>query len=441
VPRRYARVVLALSIGLLLSDFMSRQVLNAVFPLLKAQWPLSDARLGSLSSVVALTVGVLAFPLSLLADRWDRVKILVLAAVTWSLATVACGLAADYGQMLLARTFVGAGEAAYGSVGIAVVLSVFPVARRATLAGTFLAGGAFGTVLGVAIGGAVGQALGWRWAFGVMGAFGLVLAVIYGLVVTERRLGPGRVAAGARAATRAPLRQLFSRVSLVSAYVGSGLQFIVVGALVAWLPSFFNRYYHLTIARAGALAGLFALVIGIGMIGGGVVGDRVGPAAPARKWTVAITCSLASCALLLAAFWLPAGGAQVLLLAFGALVSAATAGPAGAMVANLAPAGLSASAFAVLALANNLLGLAPGSALTGVLADRLGLIGALRLIPLAAVGAAIAFWVGRLSVLPAPRAPRPRPLACRGTGSGPRGRRSSPARTPGRAGRSRSGCR
>src|SRR3954463_8611492 len=91
--RFYAWVVFALSFGLLLSDYMSRQVLNAVFPMLKAEWLLSDAKLGSLSGVVALMVGLLTFPLSLVADRWGRVRILVIAATMWSLATVACAVA------------------------------------------------------------------------------------------------------------------------------------------------------------------------------------------------------------------------------------------------------------------------------------------------------------------------------------------------------------
>jgi MFS family permease len=160
VSRRYAWLVFALSFGLLLSDYMSRQVLNAVFPLLKAQWVLSDAKLGTLSGVVALMVGLLTFPMSLLADRWGRVRSLVLAATIWSLATIGCALAASYGQMLLGRVFVGVGEAAYGSVGIAVVLSVFPVTLRATLSGAFIAGGAFGSVLGVALGGAIAQQAG-----------------------------------------------------------------------------------------------------------------------------------------------------------------------------------------------------------------------------------------------------------------------------------------
>ncbi|MFP4906414.1 MFS transporter, partial [Paraburkholderia sp. BR14261] len=103
--RAYAWVVFALTVGLLLSDYMSRQVLNAVFPLLKTAWSLSDTQLGSLSSVVALMVGVLTFPLSVLADRWGRVKSIVLMAALWSIATLGCALSTNYGEMLLARAF------------------------------------------------------------------------------------------------------------------------------------------------------------------------------------------------------------------------------------------------------------------------------------------------------------------------------------------------
>ena len=52
----------ALAFGLLLSDYMSRQVLSAVFPILKADWDLSDSHLASLSSVVALMVGLFDVP-------------------------------------------------------------------------------------------------------------------------------------------------------------------------------------------------------------------------------------------------------------------------------------------------------------------------------------------------------------------------------------------
>ncbi|MFG1664081.1 MFS transporter [Streptomyces sp. Y7] len=400
--RRYAWVVFALSFGLLLSDYMSRQVLNAVFPMLKADWLLSDAQLGSLSGIVALMVGLLTFPLSLLADRWGRVRFLVVAATMWSLATLGCAVAASYGQMFVGRLCVGIGEAAYGSVGIAVVLSVFPPALRATLSGAFIAGGAFGSVLGMSIGGAVAQAYGWRWAFGGMGVFGLVLAGVYAVVVTEKRLTARKAPADddrggvdGRAALRVLLPRLFSSVSVVSAYIGSGLQLFIAGALIAWLPSYFNRYYDMPTAEAGATAGLFALVIGIGMILGGIASDRISRRAPIHKWTVAIGCSVGSLVLLMTAFRLPAGQTQLLVLAFGALLCAGTAGPGAAMVANLTPAAIAATAFATLTLAQSLLGLAPGPAVTGALADRLGLLGALQLVPLVAIAATGCLLIGR----------------------------------------------
>jgi MFS family permease len=401
VSRRYAWLVFTLSFGLLMSDYMSRQVLNAVFPLLKAEWLLSDAQLGSLSGIVALMVGVLTFPLSLLADRWGRVRSLVIAAIVWSLATLGCAVSASYGQMFLGRFMVGVGEAAYGSVGIAVVLSVFPISLRATLSGAFIGGGAFGSVLGVSIGGVVAQQLGWRWAFGSMGIFGLALAAIYGIVVTEKRLGSatgGRTnTSGERAAVRTLLPRLFSSVSVVCAYIGSGLQMFIAMALLAWMPSFLNRYYSMAPAKAGVAAGMFALITGIGMIGGGIVADRLSHRAAARKWTVAIACSLGSLALLMTGFQLPIGPLQLVLIGAGTLLSNATAGPAAAMVANLTPAAIAATAMATLTLANSLLGIAPGPAVTGMLADRMGLLGALRVVPLIAVAAGAAFAIGKLS--------------------------------------------
>ena len=195
--RLFPWLVLALSFALLLSDFMCRQVLAAVFPFLKAEWALSDTELGALSSVVALTVGVLTLPLSILADRFGRRRAILGMAVVWSLATLASALAANYGQLLTARVFIGAGEAAYGSVGLAVVLSVFPAHRRASLSGAFTAGGTFGSALGIALGGALAVRYGWRWSVAAMAVIGLVLAVLYRQLITDAKL-----AAHARPETR-----------------------------------------------------------------------------------------------------------------------------------------------------------------------------------------------------------------------------------------------
>ncbi|HXZ51024.1 MAG TPA: MFS transporter, partial [Burkholderiales bacterium] len=398
-----AWVVFALTFGLLLSDYMSRQVLNAVFPLLKAQWSLSDAQLGSLSGVVALMVGLLTFPLSLLADRWGRVRSLVLMAALWSLATLGCAISASYGQMFAARFCMGVGEAAYGSVGVAVILSVFPAHMRATLTGAFTSGGAFGSVLGIALGGVVAVHFGWRWSFGAMAAFGLMLVLVYPLVVTERRLmlgSPSATQDHLRRLSPAPqfktlLPGLFSVPSVVCAYIGSGLQLFIIGSLLAWMPSFLNRYYHMAPDKAGPAAAVFVLITGIGMIACGALTDKLSRNFAVRKWLMAILYCLGSFVLLMTAFQLQPGTLQLVLLGLGMFAVVGTIGPAGAMVANLTHPRIHATAFATLTLVNNLLGLAPGPFVTGMIADRLGLLGALQIVPTVSLLAVAAFIVGR----------------------------------------------
>ncbi|SDB93272.1 MFS transporter [Paraburkholderia lycopersici] len=401
--RIYAWIVFALTVGLLLSDYMSRQVLNAVFPLLKTTWRLSDTRLGSLSSVVALMVGVLTFPLSVLADRWGRVKSIVLMAALWSLATLGCALSTNFGEMLLARAFVGIGEAAYGSVGIAVVLSIFPPQLRSTITGAFMAGGAFGSVLGMALGGAVAGHLGWRAAFGAMAAMGIVLVVIYRVVVTEKRLAPLQSATASREATglgmrmslRTLIKGLFSTRSVVCAYVGSGVHLLVPAAVWSWLPSFLNRYYGMATGKAAATAAVFVLVTGVGMVVCGGLADRFSKAGGGKKWSIAIAYCMLCFVFLTIGLRMPAGMAQLVFIGAGMFFCAGAAGPSGAMVANLTLPAIHASAFATLTLSNNLLGLAPAAVLTGVVADRIGLLGALQLVPFAPLAAAAIFVIGK----------------------------------------------
>ena len=395
----YGWIVFALSFGLLISDYMARQVLNAVFPLLKAEWALSDAELGLLSGVVALMVGCLTFPLSLAADRWGRVRSLALMAALWSFATLFCAIAASYSQMLIGRVMVGVGEAAYGSVGIAVVISVFPPRLRATLSAAFMAGGLFGQVLGVAIGGEIAASFGWRTAFAAIGLGGLALALAYPLVVREKRIAEIAGPTAAPARSRAPLRALFANRSVRLAYCASGIQLFAAGALPAWLPSYFNRYYAMPVDVAGRMAAVFLLICGCGMILCGIASDRAAQGRPDRKIFLASGYGFGSAIALSLALMLPPGMLQLVLLGIAMFLVAGTTGPAGAMVANLTPAALHGSAFATLTLAHNLLGLAPGPIATGRIADAIGLLDALRILPVAAVIAALLFLAARRSYL------------------------------------------
>lgn len=387
--------VFALSFGLLMSDHMARQVLNAAGPQIKAEWQLNNAELASLASVVALAVGLLTLPLSYLADRYGRVKSLVAMATLWSLATLAGAWVQDYHQMLAARLLVGVGEAAYGSVGIAVVLAVFPVNMRATLSSSFLAGSVVGQMIGVALGAQVAAAYGWRTAFAAMGLFGLLLALAYPLVVRESRLGVRP--------RREPLswselaRLLAGRPVLWLTYFAGGIQLFCTGTLSVFLPILLTRHYGMTLPQAGRSTALFLLICAIGMVGCGMLVDRLASRHPAITPRLSILFSLVSAAMFAGAFLSPPGTTQLVLIAGGLLVVAGITGVTGAMIANCTPRAIHSTAMAVLALAYNLIGLAPGPYVTGLLADRWDLLDALKVLPLPCLLSALAMAIARSS--------------------------------------------
>ena len=395
--RLYPWIVFALAFGLLLSDYMSRQVLSAVFPFLKAEWALNDSQLASLTSVVALMVGLLALPISILADRWGRVRSLILMAVLWSVATLACALAGGFEHMLIARFLVGVGEAAYGSVGIALVLSVFAPRVHAALAGAFMAGGSFGSVIGVSLGGVIATTLGWRWSFAAMAVLGLLLAAAFKILITERRVAKYQVQqpeAGV-VVRRAPFSSLFTNPAVLCAYVGGGLQMFVAAVMLAWLPSFFNRTYDMAPGRAAVAASAFVMLIAVGMIVCGYIADRLSRNDVTGKWTVGVGYCLIGFTSLMIAFRVDTGPIQLTLLAIGAFFSAGSSGTTAAMVAGLTHRSVQASGMGTLTLSNNLLGLALGPMVVGILADHLGLLGALGWAPLAYIPAAAAMLLGK----------------------------------------------
>lgn len=396
VSRVYAWAVFALTFGLMLSDYLSRQVIGAVFPALKAEWALSDARLGLLVSVVSLAVGVLCVPVSLVSDRWGRVKSITLMAFVWCLATVACGLAQSYGQLLLARMFVGLGEAAYGAAGAALLAHVFPVRQRAAVLGAFLSAGLFGSVLGVVVGGAVAAQSGWRMAFFAVGAPGLLLAVIYPFVVRDyktvalsaegrgdaapARLGIGRIA-----------REVFAARSGNFTYIAGGLQMAMPAILITWLPTYLGRYQGMDVKKAALIAGVAVLASGIGMVFGGGLADRLSASHPRRRALVPATYSVLSALVLIVAFALPSGPLGLGLIFLGALFAAAHGGCSGAIVCDVTHPGVRATVSATVALAYNLIGLAPGPFLVGMLSDVFGLKLALSVAPVFALAAAVFF--------------------------------------------------
>lgn len=393
---RAAWFAFAMTIALMVVDYVDRQVIVSLFPHMKEDWGWSDARLGGLVSIVSVTVALGTIPVALFADRASRVRCIAAMATLWSLATISCMFAQNYGQLLAARALVGLGEAGYGAVGAALIASHFPQRMRGALLAGFFASASVGSVLGVMLGGAIAARWGWQAAFGVVGVPGLVLALLY-LKVRDYRtveLTPAldRATRNSREVALHIVRALARSRTMLWVCIGGAAQLVVVSSVWAWLPSFFHRFHGTTTERGALLAAGVVMAGAVGSVVWGTVVDRAGLQRPRRKLLAMAGLCLLSLLLLGLAFAMPlAPNAQLVLIVAGGFTMTCTVGPVSAIVIDVVHPGLRATGSSVLSLFQNLFGLAAGPLVAGLLSDAWGLQAALALTPLFALPAAAAF--------------------------------------------------
>ncbi|RZL86871.1 MAG: MFS transporter [Variovorax sp.] len=398
---RQAWFAFAMTLGLMVFDYIDRQVIVSLFPYMKIEWGLSDKQLGALVSVVSVTVALGALPVALFADRTSRVKSIVVMATVWSMATISCIFTRGFGQLLAARAMVGLGEAGYGSVGGALIASHFPARMRGAVMAGFFAMASVGSVLGVMLGGLIAAKWGWKAAFGAVGIPGLLLALLY-LKVRDYRtveLTPrlDRATRSTLSAAKAITRALIRSRTMLWVCVGGAAQLIVVSAIWSWLPSFLNREYGIAPAEAAVKAALVVLCGALGSVVWGTVVDRAGARRPQAKLHIMALLCIASLLAMVVAFGAPRLGlelpaqARFALIALGGFLMTCTVGPVAAIVIDVIHPGIRATGASVLALFQNLFGLAAGPFIVGVVSDSWGLTTALTAIPAFGLLAALAF--------------------------------------------------
>jgi MFS family permease len=389
---RQAWFAFAMTLALLMVDYIDRQVIVSLFPFLRKEWGLSDKELGALVSVVSITVALGAVPVALFADRVSRVKSIVAMATMWSLATISCMFTRSYGALFAARSLVGLGEAGYGSVGAALIASHFPSRMRGGLMAAFFAAASVGSVLGVMLGGVIATHYGWKAAFGVVGFPGLLLVLLY-LKVRDYQtveLTPrlDRAARSTGSAFKAIVSALGRSRTMLWVCIGAAAQLVVVSAIWAWLPSFLNREHGLAPDVAAVRSALAVLAGAVGSVVWGILVDRAGARRPRAKLSTLATMCCVSMVLLATAFGAPHFGvaltkpAQFGLLLAGSFVMTCTVGPVSAIVIDVIHPGIRATGASVLALFQNLFGLAAGPFIAGALSDAWGLNQALTVMPL-----------------------------------------------------------
>lgn len=357
-------------------NFVDRQILSILLPSIKQELALPDTYLGLLSGTAfGIFYATLGVPIARLADRFSRKWVMTTCLVLWSAFTAACGTAAGFGSLLACRIGVGVGEAGGSPPAHSLISDYFPPEKRATALAVFSLGVPFGILVGFMAGGWLDQTLGWRNAFAVVGAPGLLLAAIVALTLREPPRGhsEGLVhGSGPAPSAREVIAFLWRAKSFRHSSFAGGLYSFVGYSVVNWTPSFLVRSHGMSTARIGFwLAMIVGVGGGIGNYLGGTLADRWQAREPRARVYLPALAVAASFPFGFVIYTTSNTTLALALLVIPTALGLMYQAPTFAVTQSLATPRMRATAAAVLLFVLNIVGLSLGPAVTGALSDAL----------------------------------------------------------------------
>ncbi len=364
---RKAWMLICALTAVLAINIIDRQMMTVLAFAIADDFKLSDSQLGLLGGIVfSAAYFVFSLPWGWLADRpkVNRLWVISAALAVWSAMTAVCGLAQSYGQLMLARMGVAAGEAGCTAPAKALIADVVPSSQLAWAMSIFALGMPLGVLIGRPMGGFLAEEFGWKSAFLLVGLPGIAFAAW--LAIAFRNFGRRHRAAAvdmARPAVRTALHQILRSRTLIYITLGD----IVMGALsmsvAFWGMMHFQRNLGMSAFSSGLWLGLLAGLSGIvGNLSGGWAADRFAARRAAHYMTPAIVGMLLAAPFLLLAWASDTWWLAMLLLIFPYMADNLAVGGLSAAGQRLLSPDIRATATSMLGMVTLLLG--PGLGVT-----------------------------------------------------------------------------
>jgi MFS family permease len=363
-------------------NFLDRQIVNILAEPIKRDLGLSDTQLGLLAGpAFAVFYAVLGIPIARYADkaRTNRVWLISVCLAIWSAMTAICGVAQNFLQLALARIGVGVGEAGCTPAAHSLIADSVPPEKRSSAIAFFGLGIPIGGLLGLIIGGVVNDQYGWRAALMLVGAPGILLALVLPLLIRD----PRRCADSAQFDTTASsaktalsikeaVREVFASKAYLYVFIAASFTAFLSYGKGLWTISFFIRSHGLSTTEAG-----LAMAVALGISGiagtwlGGKMADVFGKRDKRHILTLPAIGMAVAAPILFAGYWAEDWRVAVALLIVPTLLNAAYYGPAYGCVQGLVRPEARAIAASLVVFGQNLIGLGMGPLLFGILSDQL----------------------------------------------------------------------
>lgn len=293
-------------------NFIDRTLITVVAQPIINEFGLTDGQFGFLSGPpFALFYAVMGIPIAMWADRSNRLMVITLCIIIWSVMTALCGVAAGFLWLLIFRIGVAVGEAGCTPPANSIITDYFPVKSRANAIGIYSMGVTLGGVLAQVFGGMIAgiqgedfgawlgsiglgglfsgidwsQVGGWRIAFIVVGAPGVVIAAILWLTIKEPPRGytePPSSRKMEKAGIFEAFREFAPKKTFWWGSIGAALVAFVGYGLQTFQAPFLQRVYDIGVRDAAVLYGApLAAIAAAGTFAGGFLSEKLTDRFPA----------------------------------------------------------------------------------------------------------------------------------------------------------------
>lgn len=377
-------------------DSMDQSIVRGVQTLIQKDFGLSDFTVGTLASAFVFVHAIVTIPAGYLADRLNRRRVVGVTVVLWSGITAVTGLCQNFAQLLIVRAGLGFGLGVTEPSANSLLTDYYPSHQRgrAFSIQQLLLFVGFGA--GIGLGGAVGDALGWRWAFVIVGLPGMLTALLV-LRLREPRRGHGdRLSVGIESSLedereelprlfehgvgtfigdmlrglRGDVRTIMQIPTLRFVLVGVGVLLFSVNGIGYWLPVYHERFSGLSVAQATtAVGGITVLGAVGGTLVGGVLADRYQNRIKGGRVAIPAYCIMVGTVLLALSLARIAAGPSLTIQTLAIFVFTLAIPSLRAGVGDAVPAHLRGAGFAAFALISAITGAAAAPPVIGVLSD------------------------------------------------------------------------
>ncbi len=359
-----------------LINYLDRYLISGGLSTIQAEFGLTNAEAGALMTVFMM-VYMLACPIfGWLGDRYSRKYLIATGVFLWSFAASSVFFVRSYVQLLFCRSLAGVGEASYATTAPTVIADIVPLQKRGRALAFFYLAIPVGSALGFMLGGWMASNYNWRYAFVGSGILGLIMS---GLILTIREPKRGQ-SDDVVPATQVPWKQALPTLRKTPSFVwitlGLTAMTFAMGGLAHWMPSFLIKCRGVPEKVAGLYFGAVTVVAGIlGTLVGGWLGDFYQKKHSGAYFALCSFSMFMGIPFAILAFLIPHPWifwACIFLAEFFLFLNT---GPGNTIIANVVPASIRATAFAVNTFFIHFLGDAISPTIVGILSDTLAKFG------------------------------------------------------------------